>query len=101
MMWRRVYTLGRIADLLADRGELDEALRIRREEVLPAYEQLGDVRSRAHTLGRIADALVGRGERARGLKMWREALGVFERLGEPRMIETARRRITQDPGDPK
>ena len=39
-------TMGKIADILQARGELDEALRIRREEELPVYERLGDVRSR-------------------------------------------------------
>ncbi|HVG60855.1 MAG TPA: NB-ARC domain-containing protein [Hyalangium sp.] len=33
------------ADILQARGQLDEALRIRREEALPVYEKLGDVRS--------------------------------------------------------
>jgi CHAT domain/AAA ATPase domain len=37
---------GEIADILAGRGELDEALRIRREEQLPVYERLGEVRAR-------------------------------------------------------
>ena len=36
---------GKIADILAQRGDLDEALRIRKEEELPVYERLGDVRS--------------------------------------------------------
>lgn len=36
---------GAIADVLQSRGELEEALRIRREEELPVYEKLGDVRS--------------------------------------------------------
>ena len=35
------------SELLTLRGELDEALRIYREEVLPVYERPGDVRSRA------------------------------------------------------
>ena len=52
-----VIALGKIADVLAARGEVDEALRIRREEELPVYERLGDVRSRAITLGQIADAV--------------------------------------------
>ena len=57
---------GLIADILQQRGELDEALRIRREEELPVYERLGDVRERAVTMGKIADILqaarrVGRG----------------------------------------
>ena len=44
--------------MLYARGELDEALRIRREEELPVFERLGDVRSRAITVGQIA--LLGR-----------------------------------------
>ncbi len=59
---------GQIADVLADRGELDEALRIRREEELPVYERLGDVRTRAITLGQIADVLATRGELDEGLR---------------------------------
>jgi hypothetical protein len=35
--------MGQIADILQARGQLDEALRIRREEQLPVYERLGDV----------------------------------------------------------
>jgi hypothetical protein len=38
-----------IADVPEVRGELDEALRIRREEELPVFECLGDVRERAMT----------------------------------------------------
>ena len=40
----RAAIMGRIADILQGRGETDEALRIRREEELPVYERLGDVR---------------------------------------------------------
>lgn len=39
--------MGKVADVLQDRGELDEALRIRREEELPVYERLGEVRSKS------------------------------------------------------
>ncbi|CAK8716990.1 hypothetical protein GKODMF_08605 [Candidatus Electrothrix gigas] len=35
--------MGRIADILQDRGELDKALEIYQKEVLPVYEKLGDV----------------------------------------------------------
>jgi len=49
--------MGKVADILEARGALDEALRIRREEQLPVYERLGDVRSRAVTLYKIAGAL--------------------------------------------
>jgi hypothetical protein len=44
--------MGKIADILQARGELDEALRIRREEELPVYDRLGDVRSKAVTHGK-------------------------------------------------
>jgi len=37
--------MSQVADILQARGELDEAPRIRREEQLPVYEKLGDVRS--------------------------------------------------------
>jgi hypothetical protein len=63
---------GQIADVLAVRGELDEALRIRREEQLPIYERLGDVRERAITLGRIADVLAARDEWDEALRIRRE-----------------------------
>ena len=57
----RAITMGRIADILYARGELDEALRIRREEELPVYERLGDVRSRAVTLHNLAGSLIKAG----------------------------------------
>ncbi|MBF0293945.1 MAG: CHAT domain-containing protein, partial [Magnetococcales bacterium] len=47
----RAVTMGRIADILQARGDLDGALRIRREESLPVYERLGDIRARAVTMG--------------------------------------------------
>ena len=75
--------LDELATLLADIGELDEALRIRREEELPVYEKLGDVRSRAVTLGQIADVLQARGELDEALRIRREEqLPVYEKLGD-------------------
>jgi len=76
---------GLIADILQARGQLDEALRIRREEELPVYERLGDVRSRALTMGRIADILQARGQLDEALRIRREEeLPVYERLGDVR-----------------
>jgi hypothetical protein len=40
---------GKIADILVAQGEVEEALRIRREEQLPVYTRLGEVRSIAIT----------------------------------------------------
>ncbi|MDC0745394.1 metallophosphoesterase [Polyangium mundeleinium] len=71
------------ADILEARGELDEALRIRRQEVLPVFERLDDVRERAVTLGRIADVLEVRGELDEALRIrQQEQLPVFERLDD-------------------
>ena len=47
----------KIADILQQRGDTEEALRILREEVSPVFKGLGDVRSRAITMSVIADNL--------------------------------------------
>jgi tetratricopeptide (TPR) repeat protein len=66
-------------------GEPEEALRIRREEELPVFERLGDVRSRAITLGKIADILQARGQFDDSLRILREEVApVYERLGDVR-----------------
>jgi tetratricopeptide (TPR) repeat protein len=65
----RAVTMGQIADILQQRGETDEALRIRREDCLPVYERLNDVRSRAVTMGQIADILQQRGETDEALRI--------------------------------
>ncbi len=76
---------GQIADILQSRGEVDEALRIRREEQLPVYERIGDARSRAVTMGKIADILQSRGEVDEALRIRREEeLPVHERTGDAR-----------------
>ena len=40
----RALALGHRANILEARGQLDEALRIRKDEEIPVYERLGDVR---------------------------------------------------------
>ncbi len=76
-------TMGKIADILYRRGELDEALRIRREEMLPVYDKLGDVRARAVTMGKIADILESRGELNKALRIRRqEQLPIYDKLGD-------------------
>ena len=76
---------GLCADILEARGELEEALRIRREEALPVFERLGDVRSRAVMIGKVADILQARGELEEALRSLRdEVLPAFERLGDVR-----------------
>ena len=81
--WGLARALGLRADILYRRGELDEALRIRREEEPPVYERLRDVRWRAHAMGRIADILYQTGELDEALRIRREEeLPVYERLGD-------------------
>lgn len=76
---------GLVADILFARGELDEVLRIRREEELPVYERLGDRHSWAVTQGQIADILLERGELDEALQLYRgEVLPAFEQLADPR-----------------
>ncbi len=71
------------ADRLHQRGELDEALRIRTQEELPVYERLGDVRSKTVTQGKIADILTQRGQLEEALRIRTEKeLPVYERLGD-------------------
>jgi hypothetical protein len=80
----RAITLGQMADIYQARGELDEALRIRREEQLPVFERLGDVRSRAVTRAKLGDALLARGrpeDRDDALALFRLAVADAERLG--------------------
>ena len=82
------------ADILQARGQLDEALRIRREEELPVYERLGDVRSKAITMGQIADIHEARGQLDEAHRIRRdEELPVYERLGDVRSKAVAMGKI--------
>ena len=70
----KAITMGKIADILQARGQLDEALRIRQDEELPVYERLGDVREKAVTLGKIADIMEERGQLEEALAMHEKRL---------------------------
>ncbi|QLH38848.1 MAG: hypothetical protein HWD60_07765 [Defluviicoccus sp.] len=73
------------------RGELDEALRIRREEELPVYERLGDVRSRAVTMGQIATMLSRMGDVDEAIRLRRdEVLPALISLGDADEIVNSR-----------
>ena len=77
--------MGSIADIAYQRGDYDEALRIRREVQLPVYERLGDTRAAAVTWGKIADIAYQRGDYDEALRIRREVqLPVYERLGDTR-----------------
>lgn len=77
--------LDELAGLLADFGELDEALRLRINEQLPLCEKLGDVRARAITLGNIADIHQARGQLAEALRIHLdEQIPVYEEIDDAR-----------------
>ncbi|MGW1490551.1 tetratricopeptide repeat protein, partial [Streptomyces sp. NPDC002402] len=69
-------------DIFQQRGEVDEALRIRREVALPVYERIGDTRSAAVTWGKIADIFQQRGEVDEALELQLKRLEVNEQLGD-------------------
>jgi len=80
----RALALNEIAAILEARGELEEALRIRRE-VLMVYDKLGDVRERAVTMGQIADVHQARGELDQAIRIRQEeVLPVYEELKDVR-----------------
>ena len=74
-------TLGDIARLRAQKGDVDEALRLHHEE-LEVYERLGEVRARAVTLGDIARLRAQKGDVDEALRLHHEQLEVYERLGD-------------------
>ena len=89
-MRSKAVTQGKIADILFARGQLDEALRILTDELLPVYERLGDVRSLLVCRTNIAITLLvrmsQRGDRNDALEANRllcQALGDAHRLGLP------------------
>ncbi len=85
---------GKIADILQRRGDLEEALRIRREEELPVYERLDDEHSQAITQAQIAEILQSRGDLEAALRIIRDqALPVFERLRDLRSSAIAQGQI--------
>jgi tetratricopeptide (TPR) repeat protein len=82
---QRAVVRNRMADILQTRGQWDEALRIRREEVLPVLDRWEDERERARTMREIADVLDARGDLDEALRIRRhEELPVYERLDDVR-----------------
>jgi tetratricopeptide (TPR) repeat protein/predicted MPP superfamily phosphohydrolase len=82
---RTAMAAGAIADIFEARGDLDEALRIRRDEQVPVSERLGDVRERAITMSKIGDIFEARRDLDEALRIRREEeLPVFNRLGDIR-----------------
>jgi tetratricopeptide (TPR) repeat protein len=78
---------GLIADILRTRGQLDEALKMFNEEVLPALKQLGELRESAVTMGKMAEIWQARGQLDEALKILKgEVLPAIARLGDVREL---------------
>jgi hypothetical protein len=107
----RAVTMGKIADILQARGQLDEALKIhneeqlpvqargqldealkiRNEEELPVYERMGDVRERAVTMAWIANIFRDRGDLDGAVRaLCEEVLPVFQRLSDAQELMRGR-----------
>jgi len=86
----RLPLLDELASLLVGMGNSDEALAIRRDQELPVYQRLGDMRGQAISHGRIADILQARGELDEALRIRRdEELPVYEIIGDVREKATS------------
>lgn len=79
----RAMLLDELAGLLFRLGELDEALRIRRDEELPVYEKLGDVRERAVAQAKLGQCLLQKGETAQARALWNSAVADLSRMRLP------------------
>ena len=82
----RAFAWDLIADVLQVRGEFDEALDILREEVLPVFERLGDVRGGVVSQANLALILLSRnapGDREEAAALLRRAHDAAERMRIP------------------
>jgi len=86
---------GKIADILQMRGDLGEALRIRQQEVLPIYRQIGDARAAAVTRGKIAELLQSRGDLDEALAIYEDVHRVLRDVGEVRDAAVARGKVAE------
>lgn len=78
----RAVALGRIARLLYDRGEVNEAFQLW-QQLLPTLKHQGYLREHAVILSQFADALRDKGQVTEALQIFREeVLPTFDFLGE-------------------
>ena len=74
--------VGQRARILTDKGEVDEALKLHREQIA-VYQALGDRRERAVTLNDIALIHIGRKDLPSALPLLRESYDILLRQGDP------------------
>ena len=91
---RRALALRQVADIYQDRGDLEEALRIYQEELLPVFVSSGDSRDRAITLGKISEIFQTRGQLDEALRILQEeVVPILERVGDAHSRTVALTRI--------
>lgn len=78
-------THGQIAEVYYSRGDLGQALDIRREEQLPINERLADTREMVMTQIAIADILCRLGFLEKAFELHTEQLRIIEKLGDNRI----------------
>jgi len=71
-----------IAYIFQMQGNLEQALTIYQQQVLPEFEALADKQQIAVTLLRIADIFQLRGDSAQALQKTQQALSLFEAMGD-------------------
>jgi tetratricopeptide (TPR) repeat protein len=76
------FAWGLLLAVYQGRGELDEVIRIRRQEQLPCYERVGNLWRQALVLGEIANVHEMRGELDEALRLREELLQRFQREGD-------------------
>ncbi len=88
-MWEQELAsdYGLQADILREQGQLDQALNLLRNQVLPVFQRLGEKREQALTLGRIASILQKQAHLEDALRIRREeALPLHKEAGDEREL---------------
>ena len=85
----RAFVLSRMASVLQDMKQWDEALRIRKQDVMPVFRKLGDARAIANEQLHVGDILRAKGEIADAMYAYSDALQSFDVLKEARGIANA------------
>ena len=93
----RSHILDGIADVLEARGEYEEALRIRIDEVLPLFEAQEDHGEIAMTKESIGNLLARLGRHDEAVRIWRdECLPMYEALGRKRDVADVKMWLADD-----
>lgn len=79
-----VSAMNTIVDAHYLHGNYDQALSLLKKDVLPVFENLGDIRACAVTLGKIADIHFQRCDYDQALHIRQKQLPVFEQVGDIR-----------------